>query len=68
MLDSLRYAIYDTLESKYFVCVMGENNWCNAPVAKRAWQLTHALNFNHPSQTRYIIHQLELKRIIEEVK
>lgn len=63
------YRVYDTLNSEYWHSNKGKTIWPLAGSAKNAWNITSAsITFNHPAQTRFIIHKFELVRSLEEVK
>lgn len=62
------YRVYDTLNSEYWASFEGKTVFHSSGAAKNAWNTYQKLRFNDPNQTRFIIHQFELKRILEEVK
>ena len=62
------YRIYDTLNSEYWSWHSGDP-WDSVGVAKRNWSMYQrgGTDFDHPEQTRYIIHSFSLLRDLEEV-
>lgn len=70
------YRIYDERNSCYWKSWSGQGVWIYADDAKMAWEAehnlhtpisTHYMHFNHSKQQRYIIHQFEIHRLIQEM-